>query len=203
MPGTALDSALQRETVSTGAVPFAPALAALLAAFSAVYLPSVGHGFLKDDFGWILRRPLNSLQDAAAFWRGAPSGFFRPLISLSFGVNRWGCGLQSRCYGLSNLVLLLACAAAIFVLVRGLELSKGTALLASALWVFNWHTASTCRRCGSAPEPLCCWCYSRCWPPEHSCEDGSGLPPFCPWRPCSRRKKGSSFPSSVLPRTRY
>src|SRR5262249_54393984 len=71
--------------------------------------------------------------DALAFWRGAPSGFFRPLVSLSFGVNRWGCGLQPRCYGLSNLVLLLACAAAIFVLVRGLGLSKGNALLASSI----------------------------------------------------------------------
>src|SRR5262245_15291398 len=143
MPGTALDSALQTETKSSGAVPFAPALAALLAAFSAVYLPSVGHGFLKDDFGWILRSPLNSWDDALAFWRGAPSGFFRPLVSLSFGVNRWGCGLQPRCYGLSNLVLLLACAAAIFVLVRGLGLSKGNALLASALWIFNWHGINT------------------------------------------------------------
>src|SRR5262245_32962524 len=139
MPGTALDSALPRATVSSEAVPFASALAVLLAAFSIVYVPSVGHGFLKDDFGWTLRSPLTSWHDAAALWRGAPSLFFRPLVSLSFGVNRWGCGLQPRCYGLSNLVLLLACAAAIFVLVRGLGLSKGNALLASALWIFNWH----------------------------------------------------------------
>src|SRR5262249_37117327 len=65
--------------------------------------------------------------------------FFRPMVSLSFGANRWICDLEPRCYGLTNLVLAIACAAAIYALARSLAIPRGGALLASAVWAFNWH----------------------------------------------------------------
>jgi hypothetical protein len=110
----------------------------LLAAFGLIYLPAAGHGFIKDDFGWIAQSSVASWSDAAGLL-GSPTGFFRPIVSLSFGVNRWLCGLQPLCYGLTNVALAVACGAAVFILARGLSLPAGAALLASALWIFNWH----------------------------------------------------------------
>ena len=49
------------------------------------------------------------------------------------------CGLQPRCYGLTNVALAIGCAWAIFLLARALSLPAEAALLASALWMFNWH----------------------------------------------------------------
>ena len=110
----------------------------LLAAFALVYAPAAGHGFVKDDFGWVARSQIRSPHDALNLL-GAPSGFFRPLVSLSFGMNRWVCGVEPRCYGLTNLMLAIGCAWAIFLLARALTLPAEAALLASALWMFNWH----------------------------------------------------------------
>lgn len=61
------------------------------------------------------------------------------MVSLSFGMNRWVCGVRSRCYGLTNVVLAVGGAWAIFLLARALSLPAGGALLASAVWMFNWH----------------------------------------------------------------
>jgi hypothetical protein len=119
-------------------LPLALGACLLLSAFSIVYLPAAGHGFVKDDFGWIARSRIDSPREALNLLR-APSGFFRPVVSLSFGMNRWLCGLQPRCYGLTNVLLAIGCAGAIFLLARALSLPAGAALLASALWMFNWH----------------------------------------------------------------
>ena len=115
------------------------AVGALLTAFTLIYLPFVGHGFVKDDFGWIARSPLASWHDAGVLFVTSPSGFFRPMVSLSFGINRWFCGLTPLCYGLTNFALVLACGAAIYALARGLGLPQGAAVFASAVWLFNWH----------------------------------------------------------------
>jgi hypothetical protein len=111
----------------------------LLTAFNLVYGPDVGHGFVKDDFGWVARSQLSSLHNMAAVLTEAPSGFFRPVVSLSFGINRWICGLDPRCYGLTNLLLAIACAASIFRLGRSLSQPAAGALFASGVWAFNWH----------------------------------------------------------------
>jgi len=49
------------------------------------------------------------------------------------------CGVQPRCYGLTNVMLAIGCAWAIFLLGRALSLPAAAALLASAIWMFNWH----------------------------------------------------------------
>ena len=119
-------------------IPLALGACLLLVAFSLIYAPAAGHGFVKDDFGWIARSRIRSPHEALNLL-GAPSGFFRPLVSLSFGVNRWACGVQPRCYGLTNVVLAIGCACALFLLARALSLPAEAALLASAIWIFNWH----------------------------------------------------------------
>lgn len=111
----------------------------LVIAFSLIYVPVVGHGFVKDDFNWISRSRISSLQDGVDFFSSAPTGFYRPMVSLSFGANRLVCGVHSFCYGLTNVLLALGCAAGVFVLARALSLGRGGALFASAIWLFNWH----------------------------------------------------------------
>jgi hypothetical protein len=111
----------------------------LFCAFTLIYLPDLGHGFVSDDFGWIAQSSVRSVHDAIALFRTAPSGFFRPMVSLSFAANRHICGLDSRCYGMTNFCLAIGCAIGVGLLARRLALRAGAALFASALWIFNWH----------------------------------------------------------------
>jgi hypothetical protein len=113
-------------------------IAILLFAISVVYLPDVGHGFVKDDFGWVAKSRLQSWSDVRAAF-GAPSGFFRPAVSLSFGLNRSLCGTRPLCYGITNFSLLVGCAIGVGLLARALSLPVWGAVLASAMWMFNWH----------------------------------------------------------------
>ena len=103
-----------------------------------MYLPDAGHGFLSDDFGWIL--------SAEAFLR-APSpvalayttGFFRPVVTLSFVLNVWLFGHAAYLFALTNIALTLTCALLLYVLCRSLVLSPFAALVASGAWLFNFH----------------------------------------------------------------
>ena len=58
----------------------------LFVALNLAYLPDIGHGFIKDDFAWILHGRLDGVQDAVALF-GRSLGFYRPLVALSFGGN--------------------------------------------------------------------------------------------------------------------
>jgi hypothetical protein len=120
-------------------IPIGAAALWLVTAFALVYAPDAGHGFVKDDFGWVARSRLSSLHNLAAMLTTAPSGFFRPAVSFSFGIERGVCGLSPRCYGLTNVLLAIACGLSIFRLARSLSLPPGAALFASAVWAFNWH----------------------------------------------------------------
>lgn len=111
----------------------------LIAVFAFIYGPRVGHGFVKDDFSWIARSELRSIGHGVEVLTGAPSGFFRPMVSLAFAANRPVCDLNARCYGLTNVLLAIACAVSIVGLARSLTLPIGAALFAAAIWAFNWH----------------------------------------------------------------
>ncbi len=115
-----------------------PLAATLLAALLLIYVPDVGHGFVKDDYVWIARSKLESVADFARLFQ-APTGFFRPLVSVSFGVNRALSRLHPLGYGLTNLGLLIGCCLAIALLVRALSFPWPAALFAAALWAFNFH----------------------------------------------------------------
>src|ERR1700745_2108463 len=123
---------------------FRPAVAAwvLFAAICAIYLPDIGHGFIRDDVGWIGYNELRSWADARDVF-SARAGLFRPAVSLSFALERRACGVQPLCYGLTNFALLIACAGAVVMCARSLGLPAGAAVLAAAIWVLNWHGISS------------------------------------------------------------
>src|SRR5258706_2383679 len=104
----------------------------LFGAFALVYLPDVGHGLLKDDFGWIAQSSVRSWQDAVSLFRTAPSSFFRPVVSLSFALNRPVCAVNPRGYGITNFWLAVGCAIRVALLARAVSIRAGAALLSAA-----------------------------------------------------------------------
>ena len=110
----------------------------LLLVLLAIYLPDLGRGFIKDDFVWIASNQVRTLGDLVAPFVRAPD-FYRPLVSLSFAANWWLLGSEPLGYGLTNLALLLAAAAALWRLALALGLPRSAALAACALWTLNFH----------------------------------------------------------------
>ncbi len=114
------------------------AAAVLTAIFSIVYLPALGHGFVKDDYGWIAASRVQSAADAARLFT-SNIGFYRPLVSATFAIDHAIWGLNPRGYGATNVLLLLADALLLFQLARRFALPAPAALLAVAVWAFNFH----------------------------------------------------------------
>ena len=113
-------------------------LSAAIAIFVVVYGALAGHGFVSDDFGWIERSRLHSPTDLRPL---VPAGndFFRPAVALSFAVNYALFGSHPAGYGLTNVLLAVACALSLVVLLLRLGLPIGAAALGGALWLFNFH----------------------------------------------------------------
>src|SRR5262249_2579485 len=86
----------------------------------AIYAPSAGHGFIKDDFGWIANSTVTSAHDVVRLF-ASNVGFYRPAVSLTFGFNHLVFGLAPLGYGLTNLALVLLTVLAI----RSLTVSIG------------------------------------------------------------------------------
>jgi hypothetical protein len=110
----------------------------LAAVFAAIYVDALGHGFVKDDFRWISAADVQSAGDVQRVFR-TNVGFYRPLVTLTFAVDRRLWALHPLGYGLTNLMLLVADAGLLFVLARRLSLSSSAALCAVAVWMFNFH----------------------------------------------------------------
>ena len=109
----------------------------LLLVLLVIYLPDLGHGFVKDDFVWIASNQLTTLSELVTPFRHAPN-FYRPVVAVSFAVDWWLFGVEPFPYGLTNLVLLLAAAAALGSLAVALGMSRGSAIVAVALWTLNF-----------------------------------------------------------------
>jgi len=109
----------------------------MLMVIAAVYLPDIGRGFVKDDFGWIrdararLSDPLHALQ--------RQPGFFRPIVTWSFVFDYQLSGLNPRPYGFTNLALYLVCIAAIAALLRETGLAWASAAVGAFAWALNPH----------------------------------------------------------------
>ena len=116
----------------------APAAILVLGAFLLAYLPDVGHGFVKDDFGWIVDGDRFLHAPSVALFTDT-TGFFRPLVTLSFALNAVLFGHGAFGYGVTNLLLALACAALVYRLCRDEELSPAAASVAAGAWLFNFH----------------------------------------------------------------
>ena len=110
----------------------------LLLALLLIYLPGLGHGFIKDDFVWIASNQVTTLPELVTLFTHAPD-FYRPVVALSFAADWWLFGIEPFAYGLTNLVLLLAAAAVLGSLAVAIGMSRGSALVAAALWSLNFH----------------------------------------------------------------
>jgi hypothetical protein len=111
------------------------AAAVLLVTFLIIYLPDIGHGLIKDDFTWIHNAQAASVSQLLT----GSTGFYRPLVSLSFVADYAVWSDNPFGYGLTNLLLSLGDAALLFALARALKLPIAAALLAAAVWLFNVH----------------------------------------------------------------
>jgi hypothetical protein len=109
-----------------------------LLAFVLAYVPDMGRGFIKDDFRWISESRTESVADALALF-ARDNGFYRPLVSLSFATDRALFGVRPFGYALTNLLVILAAAAVLHALARGLGLSTGAAAFAAGAFLLNPH----------------------------------------------------------------
>jgi hypothetical protein len=106
--------------------------------FVVVYVPAAGHGFIKDDYSWILNSRVRNAGDVVNLF-SADNGFYRPIVALTFAIDEQISGAHAIGYGLTNVVLALLCCWAIVSLARALNLPGGAALFAGALWLLNFH----------------------------------------------------------------
>ncbi len=110
----------------------------LTAIFCIVYLPDVGRGFVQDDYAWISGSRVHAAADVARLFT-SNVGFYRPLVSTTFAIDYAVWGLDVRGYAATNLLLLLADVLLLFQLARRFLLPAPAALLAAAVWAFNFH----------------------------------------------------------------
>jgi hypothetical protein len=117
------------------------AAAAMVGAFALIYLPDAGHGFISDDFRWIVASRSESPGDLIALF-SANTGFYRPVVSWSFAGDHAVWGTAPFGYGLTNLLLCFMTAAALFALARHLGLPPAVALVTAGVWLFNFHAVN-------------------------------------------------------------
>src|SRR4030095_10105460 len=101
-------------------------------------LPSVGHRFISDDFGWLMHNRITHLSD---LWRivRTDNGFYRPVVALSFAANYLAFGLDARAFGTTNVALAALCGLSVSLLCRAFHLPRAAATFAAALWLLNLH----------------------------------------------------------------
>jgi len=114
------------------------AAAVMLLVIAAVYLPDIGRGFVKDDFGWI-RNPRTGLVEPGRILQPSHPGFYRPLVTAAFVVDYVLFGVNARGYGFTNLGLYLACVVAVWALLREAGPSSTAAAVGAFAWALNPH----------------------------------------------------------------
>ena len=105
---------------------------------AAVFLPDIGRGFVRDDFSWV-EAGRDAWTAPATLVHPRTQGFYRPLVTATFALDYAVHGDDPRGYGVTNLYLYAACAAALWVVARRLGLSIEAATLASFVWAINPH----------------------------------------------------------------
>lgn len=106
--------------------------------FLFIYVPDIGHGLVRDDFGWIRHSRLGDGRTLTDLLQ-ANVGFYRPLVMVSFALDYAVWGVRPFGYALTNLMLAAANALLIFVLARRLALPASAAVVAAAVWALNFH----------------------------------------------------------------
>ena len=110
----------------------------LLATLLLIYLPDIGHGFIKDDFNWIVTSRADNFFDVFALFT-TTNDFYRPLVGVSFAINWELFGLQPFGYAVTNFTILVASAVAIRQLCTALGMTKECGWLAAGLWSLNYY----------------------------------------------------------------
>src|SRR5207244_5715598 len=121
-------------------------LALWLVVLAAVYAPTLGAPLVWDDTRLILESaPIRSLELRHAFlepfWPGTPGepgtiAFFRPLTSLSLGLDYRVHGVNPAGYHLSNVVFHLLSTGALFALLRRRKLAVRQCFVITLCWAF-------------------------------------------------------------------
>lgn len=119
----------------------AGALLLLAGALCVIYLPDLGHGFIRDDFHWIRVGRLASFSDVPRLFV-ADVGFYRPVVLATFSANYALFGLHAFPYALTNFLLLGITALLIARLSAALGLTPVAGFAAAAVWCFNFHAVS-------------------------------------------------------------
>jgi hypothetical protein len=132
--------AIARDQISTPWLVARPAaaFAVLVALLLVIYGRDIGHGFVKDDVAWVSANRVASWQDVRAL-AGRSNGFYRPLVAASFALDRALYGVEPFGYGVTNLLLLIASAAALAWAARGVGLTAMAAVIAAAIWTLNFQ----------------------------------------------------------------
>lgn len=107
----------------------------------AIYLPDLGHGFISDDFRWIVESRAESPDDLVSLF-GRNLGFYRPVVALTFAADYAVWGATPFGFALTNLALLLMSAGLLFLLARRFGLPAAAALAGAGVWVFNFHAVN-------------------------------------------------------------
>jgi hypothetical protein len=110
----------------------------VLCLIACVYGCDAGHGFVKDDFAWIAASHIETRGDLIRRL-GAGTGFFRPIVSLSFVLDHAIFDRAPLGYGLTNLGLLFACVGMLYLLFRAVGLRAGMAVGAALVWALNYQ----------------------------------------------------------------
>jgi hypothetical protein len=113
--------------------------AALVLLLVAIYGFDIGHGFVKDDFAWIASSRVRHPHDVVRFFTDPASGFYRPLVAVSFAIDELLFGLAPRPYAFTNLAIFLVCLTGLVMLMEALGASRSFGVFAAAVWAFNVH----------------------------------------------------------------
>ena len=101
-----------------------------------IFAPHVGTGFVTDDFIWLGNVVTNGEVDCLKPF-SITTGFYRPMVSLTFGLQYRLHGMNAGPYGWFNLFLHLLNVILVFLLFSTIEVSRPYSLAAAALFAFN------------------------------------------------------------------
>jgi len=101
-----------------------------------IYAPHVGTGFVTDDFVWLGNTVVDGKVDILKPFTDT-TGFFRPLVNLTFGVQYYLHGLNPLPYGWFNLLLHLANILLVYSIISSLDFLRPFAVWATALFAIN------------------------------------------------------------------
>ncbi len=107
--------------------------------FVLVYAADIGRGFIKDDFSWVLHSRIGTTADVRAAFVRTPMGFYRPMVTLSFGLDQRLFGVAPMAYAWTNFALALAVAALVAATAASMGLGGVAGAFAAGLWALNFH----------------------------------------------------------------